>query len=167
MGNGLAADSGLTLRAITEADRAFLLRLYKSTRELEMSLLPWPPEQIEVFLAQQFHAQQTHYSQQYPEAKFQIIEQNGSPVGRLTLDDRPTGLHIIEMALLPEYRNQGIGSTLIQAIFSEAQASGKTVSLSVKHDNPALSLYHRLGFKIIQEHAPYSFMEWTPDESVA
>lgn len=56
------------------------------------------------------------------------------------------------MAVVPAYRNRGIGSLLIQELFRKLRESGyTTVSLSVNKANQALNLYKRSGFQIFSE----------------
>jgi [ribosomal protein S18]-alanine N-acetyltransferase len=57
---------------------------------------------------------------------------------------------ILSMAISPAYRGKGIGSKLMQEIFTLASINGyKTISLSVDPSNPALRLYERFGFQKI------------------
>jgi GNAT superfamily N-acetyltransferase len=62
------------------------------------------------------------------------------------VDDQTPELAI---AILPEYRNQGIGKQLIMHLLAVAQAFYPSISLSCRSCNPALYLYHRCGWKII------------------
>ncbi len=58
--------------------------------------------------------------------------------------------HIPELtiALLPEYRGQGLGTRLLQQFFEHLQQMGyEAVSLSVVPENPAFRLYQRFGFQ--------------------
>lgn len=55
------------------------------------------------------------------------------------------------MAILPEYRGQGIGTTLLTRLVETAAASYEQISLSVARENPALRLYKRLGFEVVAE----------------
>ncbi|WP_299365421.1 GNAT family N-acetyltransferase [Winogradskyella sp.] len=58
----------------------------------------------------------------------------------------------LSMAVLSDYRNQGIGTKLIHTIATEYQKIGvQTLSLSVDKANNASNLYKRLGYKIIEE----------------
>ena len=52
----------------------------------------------------------------------------------------------LAIAVLPEHRDQGIGTQLLQQLLSAAQPIFPAVSLSVRADNPAWALYQRLGF---------------------
>ena len=58
--------------------------------------------------------------------------------------------HIISVAVLEDYRNKGIGSTLIrQALEEIRKVSGKECYLEVRTTNKgAIDLYQKLGFKI-------------------
>src|SRR5579859_7140495 len=100
----------IRLRSIRPDDRDFLYRVYASTRYEELAPLGWDDAMRDSFLTMQFNAQRTFYQEQFPNASFDIILKHEIPVGRLYVDRRPDELHIIDIALLPEYRNQGIGS---------------------------------------------------------
>ena len=63
-------------------------------------------------------------------------------------DDMPS----LAISLLPEYRNNGIGTALMKKMLSSLRELGyKGVSLSVQKQNYACSMYRKLGFKAIQE----------------
>ena len=111
-------------RAIREEDRRFLQKLYRSTRWEELAPVPWSTEQKEDFLKWQFEAQHTHYQKYFPDATFDIILYKSKPIGRLYLDRRADEFRIVDIALLPEYRNKGIGSQLLQNIMADAERSG-------------------------------------------
>ena len=54
----------------------------------------------------------------------------------------------LSIAVLPEWRGRGIGRRLLRALMDSAKAQGfDTLSLSVNPDNPAMTLYERLGFE--------------------
>jgi len=60
--------------------------------------------------------------------------------------------HIISIAVLPEYRNKGIGSNLIKAVIDKLKSlyNASEVILEVRVSNPAQFLYERLGFKKVK-----------------
>lgn len=59
----------------------------------------------------------------------------------------------IAIALFEEYRNQGIGTMLMQNMIQEMQNNSFfQVSLSITKGNRAIHLYERLGFKIVNEN---------------
>ncbi len=56
----------------------------------------------------------------------------------------------------PEYRNQGISTYLMEYLLNEIHLSKKNAVLYVKKENdPALSLYKKLGFKIIDNYSAH------------
>jgi ribosomal protein S18 acetylase RimI-like enzyme len=152
----------ISFRPETAEDEPFLYRLYVSTREPEMRMVPWPDEQKTTFLRQQFSAQTTHYKTHYAGADYSIILYDGKPAGRLYLHQKPDDLRIMEILLAPEYRGSGIGTTLLREILDRAAAGGHSVSIHVEQENPALRLYERLGFRQIDTFGVYLLMEWKP-----
>ena len=63
-------------------------------------------------------------------------------------DDMPS----LAISLLPEYRNNGIGTALMKEMLRSLRDLGyKGVSLSVQKQNYACSMYRKLGFKTIEE----------------
>jgi ribosomal protein S18 acetylase RimI-like enzyme len=157
-----SADSALptTLRAITPADNEFLYRLYASTRAAEMALVNWSDAQVEDFLRMQFHAQSTHYIKHFPDTRFDLIELDGEPIGRLYVDEREDAIHIIDIALLPHYQGRGIGGGYLQSMIDQAHASQRKVSIHVERNNPAMKLYQRLGFRRVKDEGVYWLMQW-------
>jgi ribosomal protein S18 acetylase RimI-like enzyme len=155
---------GFALRPETDADIAFLMRLYASTRAEELAPVPWSAEQKAAFLAQQFDAQRRHY-RAYADCAFDVIEKNGEPAGRLYLQAQPSRLHIVDVALLPAWRGHGVGAMLLEGLQAAGRACGKGVSTFVERFNPALRLYRRLGFAEIADHGVYLEMEWRPAAS--
>lgn len=154
--------SAATLRPICAADMEFLFRVYASTRAEEMALVNWNDAAKDVFLRMQFNAQHQYYHAQFRGARFDIIEQDGQPIGRLYVDRRGDAIHIIDIALLPEYRHHGIGSALLRGLQTEADASGRSVSIHVECNNPALRWYERLGFVRVRDQGIHLFMRWSP-----
>jgi ribosomal protein S18 acetylase RimI-like enzyme len=51
----------------------------------------------------------------------------------------------------------------MQDILSEAAAEGKKVQIHVERTNPALRLYERLEFRILEDQGIHFLMEWSPD----
>jgi ribosomal protein S18 acetylase RimI-like enzyme len=107
----------------------------------------------------QFDAQHRHYRQHYPGADFLVILRDAQPIGRLYLARLPDEFRVIDIALLPQHRRAGIGTALLRNILNEAAATGKPVRLHVERFNPALRLYQRLGFTMVEEGQIYLLME--------
>ncbi len=151
------------LRPAEAKDDEFVYRVYASTRMDEMALVDWSAEQQEAFLRMQFEAQCKHYQANYPGAVHQIIEREGLPIGRFILQRLHSQLLIMDIALLPEYCNAGIGTTIIRDLMEEASRLGLPIVLRVEFFNPAIRLYTRLGFvKTREVNSVYHEMMWTP-----
>jgi ribosomal protein S18 acetylase RimI-like enzyme len=154
---------GYALRPETEDDLPFLMRLYASTREAELAVTGWSPEQKQAFVASQFAAQRHHYRTYIPACRFEVLERQGEPVGRLYLDRGETRFHIVDIALLPAWCGQGIGTAILRALMETAERDGRGLSIFVEKFNPALRLYRRLAFTAIRDTEMHLEMEWIPD----
>lgn len=152
----------LALRPVEPEDEAFLCLVYASTRAEELTLVDWTAEQKAAFVLMQFTAQSSYYREHYSEADFGIILYRGSPVGRLYVARGQEEIRIVDIALLPEHRNAGIGSALLKEILAEAERESKVVTIHVEQFNPALRLYQRLGFTKKADQGVYYLMEWLP-----
>jgi ribosomal protein S18 acetylase RimI-like enzyme len=65
------------------------------------------------------------------------------------IDDQTPSLAI---SLYPEYRNQGIGTALLNSMLDHLKQRGyRQVSLSVQKANFALNMYRKAGFEIVGE----------------
>lgn len=147
------------LRKLKEYDHQFLIDLFASTREKELASVPWSDEQKRIFVEQQHNAQHTHYMQYYTNASFDIIEEGDEPVGRLYVDRGEKDIRIIDISLLPSHRNLGIGSYYLKELFKESKLSGRPVTIHVEKENPARSLYDRMGFEVKEDKGVYLFLE--------
>jgi ribosomal protein S18 acetylase RimI-like enzyme len=155
--------ASVSLRPIAPEDMEFLLRVYGSTRQEEMALVDWSEEQKDAFLRMQFEAQHTFYQANYVGAEFLVVLDDGVPAGRLYLHRRADEIRLVDIALLPEHRGRGIGTSLLEDLFAEAGAAGKAVRIHVERFNEgALRLYQRLGFRQIADKGVYYLLEWRP-----
>lgn len=156
-------NGSVTLRPERPEDGPFLLALFAQTRSALLELLPKDRIITETILRQQFQLQTSHYRGYYPAAMFFIVELDDSPAGRLVVDRSGQEILVIDVSLLQEYQNRGIGSGLLQNLLSDAKSEGQAVRLHVERGNPALRLYYRLGFRPIQDGDVYLKMEWRAD----
>ena len=154
----------LTLRPIVVPDDLnFLFQVYASTRLEELAPLQWSREQLTGFLTMQFNAQHTDYTRNYPDAAFDIVLVDDHPAGRLYVHRRPASIHVIDIALLPAFRSQGIGSHFLKELIAEGREKKLPVGIYVEYMNPAQHLYTRLGFKKISDAGVYFYMECSPE----
>jgi GNAT superfamily N-acetyltransferase len=67
-----------------------------------------------------------------------------------TVTGSSTLLRQVTVAVRAEHRGRKVGTELLRQLIEYARADDIAVlSLSVEEDNPALSLYRRLGFQIV------------------
>jgi GNAT superfamily N-acetyltransferase len=149
----------ISLRPARDADESFLATVYASTREEELSVVDWPDTQKAGFLRMQFAAQHRYYHEHYHDTTWDVILLDGQPVGRLYVARWAEEIRIVDIALLPPYRNAGIGSRLIHDLIREAADASKPLRIHVEQYNPALRLYQRLGFTPIGNHGVYLLMQ--------
>jgi ribosomal protein S18 acetylase RimI-like enzyme len=150
----------LRLRPEREDDRDFRYRLFCASRPAELAQV-LPAAVLQQVMAHQFHAQTVSYRTDFPQARFDIIELAGAPIGRIVIDRPGTMVHIVDQAIVPALRSRGIGTAIMHALMDEAAAAGLPVRLTVASENdPSFRLYRRLGFVPIETIALYVRMEW-------
>jgi ribosomal protein S18 acetylase RimI-like enzyme len=155
-------DGRVTLRPVTAADDDFIFNCYASTRAQELAQVPWSPEQKEAFVKMQYTAQKQHYAAEAPHANHDIIYVESTPVGRIFLDRREDALHILDITVLPQYRNHGTGALLLRRLLDDAGRAEKPVTIYVESFNPSLRFFERLGFRKDHEKGFHLLMKWQP-----
>lgn len=150
----------MTLRPATASDDALLRSVYAAARSDELAQVPWREEQKAAFLDLQFETQDAYYRACFDGAEFLVIELDGQGIGRLYRWRDASELRVIDIALLPAWRNQGIGTQLLTDLLADASADGLFVSLHVEVLNPARRLYARLGFMETERGPIYDRLEW-------
>jgi len=156
----LVLPAAYSLRFVHKEDDTFLFALFCSTRS-EFSLLPLPPQQLELLLRQQYRSQQLGYAAQYPDAITLVIEYQSVSIGKIVLNKSDTSVHIVDFAIVPQARGCGYGSVILQSVKAYAHADGKKVSLGVDRQNVrARQLYLRLGFLPYEVSETHEWMLW-------
>ena len=151
------------LRAAKESDREWLYQLFIASHDdLSIAVAAWDEQQKDVFLQIQFQAQQNHYRGIYPESRCDVILMHDEVIGQILVANIGDELRLVDVSLLPEFRNRGIGSALLRDLLEEAAGENKRVTLHVLQGNPAVCLYQRLGFSHVGEQGIYRRMEWVP-----
>jgi ribosomal protein S18 acetylase RimI-like enzyme len=157
----------VALRPLGDDEDEFSARVYASTRQEELAPLPWTAEQKAAFLAQQFAAQSAHYAKHYCDASWDVITVDGRRAGRLIVHRGHAEINVVDIALLPEFRDRGVGTTLLRAILAEADAAELPVTVHAEHTNPARQLYQRLGFVPVEDLGVYLKLERRPQPGQA
>jgi GNAT superfamily N-acetyltransferase len=121
-----------------------------------------------------FDAQHTYYQEHHAGAAFDVILVDGQPAGRLYVSREEDEIRIVDIALLPECGNRGIGTTLLRGLQSEAAAAGKPRLRSSRYGgqaaaHPRRTLQSRAPalraarFHPIADRGVYLFMEWAQE----
>jgi GNAT superfamily N-acetyltransferase len=150
------------LRPARPTDRDFLYRVFASTREDELAAVGWDQTQRAAVLGMQFAAQDAYYREHHPGAALLVILKDGRPVGRFYVHRRPAEIRIMEISLLPEFRNRGIGTAPLHDVLAEGAAGGTPVTVHVERFNPARRLYARLGSREVADRGVYLLLERSP-----
>lgn len=150
----------MEIRRAVPDDDPFLYEVFASTRMDEVVNWGWGEQEIASFLSMQWNMQTRSYQMQYPEAVNQIISCKNQPAGRIIFNASTTNIHLIDISLLPSFRNQGIGRTLLQNLQHQASEQDIPVYLSVNPSNPAARLYGRLGFQPCRKSEMVWEMVW-------
>ncbi len=151
-----------SLRTVTPADREILFQIYASTREDELAVVPFNDQEKNAFLRMQFAARERSYAERFPAKDHCVVERNGVPLGYLWVDRRESELHLVDVALLPEYRGDGIGTELMTQLIAEARERKVPLRLNVLAQGSARRFYERLGFTPVGAPSVYQLMELLP-----
>ena len=88
----------------------------------------------------------------------------------ILIDNKEVGVYVVhttengdlfinEISILKEYQNKGIGRKILEEQLKENRQKGIRTILQVFKDNPAKSLYKKLGFKVYGETETHYQME--------
>lgn len=148
-------------RSVTAKDREFLLNVYASGREIELSMAPWTDVQKKEFVKHQLNAQTAYYLEKFPGATHDLILFGGEPVGRVYVDRAENLISILDITVLPRWRKRGIGTCIILALQREAEESGRNLGVYVENFNPSQMLFRKLGFVMASEDEINLYFEWS------
>ncbi len=158
-----ADSSSITLRPVRPDDELFLRQVYGSTRAEALSHTQLDATQQQAFIDMQFHAQREDYLRRFPDAEYNVVLRGDRRVGRFYIAKLPEEFRILDLTILPEYRNTGIGTELLTNLLDEAARAGKValrrgvalrrrpVRIFLDNGSSAIRLFQRLGFAPIEE----------------
>lgn len=153
------------LRPVTPADDEFLVSVYAATRAEELAQVPWSDEQKAAFLRWQFGLQRSEYEATYPNQEYSVILVDDQPAGRIWISRADDQTRLLDIALLEEFQNRGVGTLLLSRLIDEATRDNKPLRHMVFVLNAdAKRFYERLGFVVIEEVGAYHHMEWRNNE---
>jgi GNAT superfamily N-acetyltransferase len=161
----LAGGRVVTLRPASPGDHEDLVLIYASTRAAELAQVTgWNDEQKLAFCRMQYEAQKQEYEEHFPDAEYDVILLDGRTVGRIWVARDEEEIRLLDIALLPEAQNQGVGAALVRRLIEESRRTGKRLRHMVFVLNTeALRFYERLGFVAFEDAGAYRHMEWRPE----
>lgn len=155
-----ANTENISLVPVTEDDAELIEEIYYFTRNEEFAMLGWNDDQLKPFLKMQCDFQNKSYRMHFPNAEFSLVLLDDEKIGRMIVDRNENEIRLVDIAVLPQFRGKGIGSKLIEKLYSEAKEKSLPLSLQVeKNNNNAFRLYKKQGFEIVDESEIYFAME--------
>ncbi len=141
-------------------DAAFLKEIYISNRTEDLVL--WSSglgeQQAKHLLEMQYEGQKNQYQVDFPFAVDSIILFNKIPVGRFLVARNEREIRGVDLNVLPEYRNLGIGTVLLNDAIKEASKTNRLFKFRVLKNNRAIRLYLRLGCQVIADEGSHYAM---------
>jgi len=146
----------LLLRPASGGDEDFFAALYRSTRDDLLSLLA-DRRYVDGLIAMQRQAQVAGYRERYPDAAYLVLELDGQAAGRLVTACVDGALRVIDLAVMPWARRQGVARETLRRL----QQEGLDLTLAVRRDNAAArGLYAALGFMPEGEEGAVLQLRW-------
>jgi GNAT superfamily N-acetyltransferase len=149
------------IRRATETDAEVLQRLGTTTFTETFGHL-YPPEDIEVFLAEAYGLERTRRDLAHPEKATWLLEDDGRAVGYALVgpcdlphaEVQPSDGEVKRLYLLASHRGGGRGTRLLETALSWLEARGpRTLWIGVWSENlGAQRLYARHGFLLAGEY---------------
>jgi ribosomal protein S18 acetylase RimI-like enzyme len=157
----LTTGGSVVMRPVSEADEEFLIAVYASTRADELAQVQWAEGQQEQFVRWQYGLQRSEYQSRFPDARYCVILVDGRPAGRIWVGTDEQQIRLLDIALLPEFQNRGVGTLLVRQLMDEAAREAKPLRHMVfVLNNDAQRFYERLGFVVIEDLGAYKHMEY-------
>ncbi len=102
------------------------------------------------------------YKRNFRPGEIQVVCLEGEPVGRLRVV-REEEIYLGGMQILPEHRNKGLGTAILENLIVESKRTSKPIRLEVFHENQrAFNLYKKVGFKVVGENEQQKIMLFEP-----
>jgi RimJ/RimL family protein N-acetyltransferase len=153
----------IVLRPEQERDVTFLANLFRATAGHDLGLVPIDEAMKDQLIRLQFASQTATYRAHFPDARFDIIEQGGEPIGRIVIDPGTEVGRIVDIALAPDRRARGLGTAILAAVLEFFARRGQPVRCQVLATNePSLRMCQRVGFRQTEHVPPFLHLEWRP-----
>lgn len=150
------------LRPAVEEDEDFLFEVFGTTWQHAVAAMP-NPQLARHFLRIQYTAQNRRFDTRYPGHERLVVMRGDTPVGRLYLHRAEAVVHIVDLTILPDYRDQGVGGGILRDLMGEAARHRRTLTLRVSRRNArAVRLSEETGFRLVTMDDLDAYFEWTP-----
>lgn len=117
----------------------------------------------DALLRAQFAGQTATYRATNPGARFEVVELEDEPVGRVVSSAGAEAVTLLDLTVAPDRRGRGVGTAVLRGLQHEARAAGVPLRLSVLSTNAgARRLYARLGFAPAGDTDTHLHLQWTP-----
>ena len=146
----------LQIREFSKSEKDYKKHLFVENKISQLDAQHWSEDLKTQITNMQYMAQENHINTYFPEAKDSVIICNNKKVGRLVFEKSDFKLHVIDIVIEKKHQNKGLGTEILTKLISE----NELISLNVDMNNPALNLYQRLGFKVIEQRNHQYFMEY-------
>lgn len=141
------------LRQIEESDKQDIFEIFLNSRPDMLSLISYGNQNENVILSQ-FDLSQRYVDIRELDTRYIIVYENRT-IGTLYLRINEKKIEVVSFAILPLFRNKGIGTYLLNEIINKYSDEFE-IRLNVAwYNNEALKLYLRLGFEEIEDLGVY------------
>lgn len=111
---------------------------------------------VELYRGWDPHREEAGFREHFEPARISIIQIDGEDVGYIKVNDDGEYLFVEGIYIHRDARSKGLGTMVLRDL---ALSTQKALRLTVYKNNPALQLYHRLGFVEISEDEQQVTME--------
>jgi ribosomal protein S18 acetylase RimI-like enzyme len=135
----------LVLRPATMEDIPGLRALVIA--DTDAALGPTVPSAVRALMGSlQMEARRPAIAPTLPDTLDAVLLRGDALIGRLVLRRTPVGARLLDIALMPMARRQGLGGAVLRALGGAADDLGWTVAARVWFESPAQSLFRRAGY---------------------
>ncbi len=92
---------------------------------------------------------------------FKIIAED-EIAGYVYFKEETAKITVDVFTLLPNYRNDGLGSVIMQDFIKISDRDGKPIILDTFKTNPAKKFYQKHGFEVVDENYSHYILQYTP-----
>lgn len=149
-------------RTAGEGDEEFLRILLQATMADELNVWAWPEAMRGPLLEMQYRVRRNGVRGNFPNAEVRILLEGEAAVGWMVVDEGEGRVHVVDIAVMPGRRGQGIGTGALVALLEEADGKRQVVELRVNVTNRAKGLYERLGFRRTGGDEVQDYLEHPP-----